>query len=105
MFGSIRPQPFPRRNSIPRPPGFSRSKKIRPQIPRIFANKTRAQKFKRWASLLPSFAPIRVIRGHPVFPVTLFQFSFSVPSPLQFSVYSVGSVGSVGRRFFHNFDT
>jgi hypothetical protein len=48
---------------------------------------------------------IRVIRGHPVFPVTLFQFSFSVPSPLQFSVYSVGSVGSVGRRFFHNFDT
>jgi hypothetical protein len=45
---------------------------------------------------------IRVIRGHPVFPVTLFQFSFSVPSPLQFSVYSVGSVG---RRFFHNFDT
>jgi hypothetical protein len=26
LIGSIRPQPFPRRNSIPRPPGFSRSK-------------------------------------------------------------------------------
>ena len=67
---------------------------IRPKIPRIFANATRAQKFKRWASLLPSFAPIRVIRGHPVFPVTLFQFSFSVPLSLQFSVYFAGSVGS-----------
>jgi hypothetical protein len=26
MIGFIRPQPFPRRNSIPHPPDFSRSK-------------------------------------------------------------------------------